>query len=560
MLSAVPLELLFNIVEFLPRSSLVALTRTEKGFAKRLTPQLYNDAVKWEFHRDELKDGVSTRNIPTDDQQAEETEETDEEFSDSDEDSSTATSDSDHTRDSLSCAYAFHCAKHWHSNIILDYFRSLPATALAGTWNDREWTLVHVAAQSGNIDLAEIAISKGIPLNGANNIIESRRNSTCPLVLAIQAGHEAMVWWLIEHGVNITGPVHVEGKKENILSQAAFYGSTALMRHIIEAQRCNLPPDDGTFSEGLSRFGLCYAVLAPNNRDRLPVIRLLLDEGADPCTSHTDHAAASTPVVILAALNRNLEVFELLLNRGADIHSTGSNKITPLMVAVENGHDEMVHLCLDRGADPTACQSTGQMTLSFAGGSRLPWDTVQRLFFAFQDAGGDLNSTEAEKPLPDSARMGDPALYFLPLHSFVAAGRIPAVRLLLRHGADPLAKGIVGVTALHVAISRYAERPLLFEDIVRELVDAVRRAGGSLNDQVTSNRARFDDPLGSTALHMAAKWKAAGVIRVLLANGADATILDNYGRSALQYATQERSKKCVELLSRATESHRVGTN
>ncbi|PLN75177.1 ankyrin [Aspergillus taichungensis] len=503
-------------------------------------------------------ESVSTRNIPKDDLRVEETEETDDE-SDSDEDSSTTSSDTDHTKDSPSCAYAFHCAKHWHSDIILSYLRSLPATALTGTQNDGEWTMVHVAAQSGNIDLAEIAISKGIPLNGASDAIESHRKNTSPLVLAIQAGNEAMVWWLIEHGANITEPVHVDGKKGNILSQAAFYGSTALLRHIIKAKRCDLPPDDVTLSEELSRFGLCYAVLAPSNRDRLPVIQMLLDEGADPCTSHTDRAS-STPVVVLAAWNRDLEVFELLLNRGADINSTGSNKVTPLMIAVKHGHDEMVHLCLDRGADPVAHQSTGQMTLSFAGGSGLPWDTVQRLFFAFQDAGGDLNTISAEEPLPHGAWMGDPALYYLPLHSFVAAGRIPAVRLLLRHGADPLAKGIIGVTALHVAMSRYAERPLLFEDIVRELVDAVRRVGGSLDDGMTSDRAHFYDPPGSTALHIASKQNAVGGIRVLLANGADATILDSDGRSALEYATERRNKRCIELLSRAVESHRGSAN
>lgn len=556
MMSALPLELLFNIVESLPRSSLAALTRTEKGLAKLLTPQLYNDAVKWEFHQDEIKEWVSTRNTSKDDQQAEETEETEDEFSDSDEDSVTTSSD---TTDTSSCAYAFGSAPRWHSDFILDYFRSLPAAALAGTRKDRDWTLVHVAAQSGNIDLAEIAISKGISLDGANHAIESHRNNTCPLVLAIQAGREAMVWWLIEHGANITGPVYIDGKKGNILGQAASYGSTALLRHIIGAKRRDLSLDDVTFSEELGRFGLCYAVLAPINRDRLPAIRLLLDEGADPCTSHTDHVA-STPVVVLAALNRNLEALKLLLDRGADINSTGRNKTTPLMNAVENGHDEMVHLCLDRGADPTACQSTGQMTLSFAGGSWLPWDTVQRLFFAFLDAGGDLNSIEAEEPLPHIARTGNPAPYYLPLHSFVATGRIPAVRLLLRHGADPLAKGIVGATALHVAMNSYNEKPLLFGDIVKELVDAIKRAGGSLDDGVTSDSTYLYDPQGSTALHMAARQNALGVLRVLLANGADATALDSSGRSALEYATEWRNKRCIDLLSKAVESHRVGAN
>ncbi|PKY06210.1 ankyrin [Aspergillus campestris IBT 28561] len=556
MLSALPLELLFNIVESLPRSSLAALARTEKGLAKSLTPQLYNDAVKWEFHRDEIKEYVFRRNIPKDDQQAEETEETEDEFSDSDEDSVTTSSG---TTDTPSCAYAFGSAKRWHSDLILDYCRSLSAAALAGTCDDRDWTLVHVAAQSGNIDLAEIAISKGIPLNGANHDSDSRCNRTCPLVLAIQAGHEAMVWWLIEHGANVTGPVHVDGEKGNILSQAASYGSTALLRHIIEAKRRDLPPDDVTFSEELSRFGLCYAVLAPINRYRLPAIRLLLDEGANPCTSHTDDVA-STPVVVLAALNRNLEALKLLLDRGADINSTGRNKTTALMNAVEQGYDEMVHLCLDRGADPTACQSTGQMTLSFAGESGLPWDTVQRLFFAFLDAGGDLNSIEAEEPLPQFERTGNPAPYYLPLHSFVATGRIPAVRLLLRHGADPLAKGIVGATALHVAMNSYNKKPLLFGDIVKELVDAIKRAGGSLDDGVTTDSTYFWDPRGSTALHIAARQNALGVLRVLLTNGADATTLDSSGRSALDYATQWRNKKCVDLLSKAIESHRVGAN
>lgn len=83
----------------------------------------------------------------------------------------------------------------------------------------------------------------------------------------------------------------------------------------------------------------------------LDVIKLLLDAGFDPnssneCLSHSSLGEA-------ARLGR-LDVVQLLLEHGADVNNqcNGELQETPLMLAAEAGHQEVVKLLLRLNADP----------------------------------------------------------------------------------------------------------------------------------------------------------------------------------------------------------------
>lgn len=72
-----------------------------------------------------------------------------------------------------------------------------------------------------------------------------------------------------------------------------------------------------------------------------------------------------------AAAQGDVEMVELMLQHGAKIDATGKGAsnlfgATPLMLAVEKGHERMVTLLLQKGANKTAKDSLGKNALDYA--------------------------------------------------------------------------------------------------------------------------------------------------------------------------------------------------
>jgi len=121
-------------------------------------------------------------------------------------------------------------------------------------------------------------------------------------------------------------------------------------------------------------LGLGASIDKPESRRRLTplhlsaefacteVFDLLLDSGANP---HAVTHKGTTPLY-RAARGGSIHILKRLKDHGCDVNSRTFDNWTPLMEAVERGHEEVVGLLLEWGADLHVCSDEGLAVLSLA--------------------------------------------------------------------------------------------------------------------------------------------------------------------------------------------------
>jgi ankyrin repeat protein len=386
------------------------------------------------------------------------------------------------------------CVGRWHSGIILDYFCARPTHVLTHA-DEIGRSLLHIAAGGGNAKLSQILISKGL------NIEAKDACGTTPLLQAARNAKEAMMDWLLDEGADVTA---FDLYNRTVLLQTVMACSGVMVQRVIEAIKKQR-------TVGQSPNG---DIFAPSTGGR----------------------------VLHAAIFRGDEFkARLLLDNGADASAANSYGTTALAAAAIHGYNKMIHLLLDRGADVLPFDTLGRSALTGAAESQCDWSTVQRLFQATLEAGGDITA---------GAEAGDG---LTPLHYFARQGCMPAVELLINNNADVLARSETGVTALNLALFRYPDNPSLYEDICRLLIETIDRVNGDYDHILPS-----EDPLtGGTSLHLAAQHGSETLVRLLINSRVDVMALDDKGRSALDLATLSCHEAAAQLLSHEMKSRQL---
>ncbi|RVD89722.1 uncharacterized protein DFL_000717 [Arthrobotrys flagrans] len=220
--------------------------------------------------------------------------------------------------------------------------------------------------------------------------------------------------------------------------------------------------------------------------------------------------------VHLAAYAGVYESMTGMLDRSADLEAKDKWGRTPLMWAVRNGHEAVVRLLVDRGADLEAKNNTwGQTSLMSA--AENGHEAVVRLLVG---RGANLEAKDrwGQAPLMSASRNGYEAV----------------VRLLVDRGADLEAKDKWGRTPLMSAAWNGHEA-------VRLLVDR----GADLEAK---------DDSGRTPLMLAAVDGYEAVVRLLVDRGADLEAKNYWGQTALMWAAEGGDKAVVKTLKEERDS------
>ena len=437
-------------------------------------------------------------------------------------------------------------SQHWYLALRLLADREVDET------DDDGNTLLHLAADSGQLDAIQLAVKSGASLVVENNEgqtpcqlaqkrrtkpVETVKNNDSP-ILTLQAacrdGDAQAVKVALCQGVSVQ---HRDEQNENTpLHTACENGQTQIASLLIQlGAEVDTRNKDGVTplylackfghketAELLLRRG--SKVDTPDTADATPLYwacqrgdtataGLLTEHGAD--INAARNSDGSTPLH-LACQSGHKDVAALLIERGAGIDNTNKAGFTPLHFACSSGLMETAELLMGRGAGIDEANEAGFTPLHFACSSGL-METAELLI----GRGAEIN-----------AKTGTG---LRPLHLACWFGQFDVVQLLLDRDADVSVTDSRWYTPLHYASSTG------HSDICKKLVVGLLL---DLSDDDINAR----DAGGYTALHVACKSGHVKVASLLLAHGASINEVDKDDRTALHEACKSGHVKVVSLL------------
>ncbi|WP_431113149.1 ankyrin repeat domain-containing protein [Variovorax paradoxus] len=324
-------------------------------------------------------------------------------------------------------------------------------------------------------------------------------------------------------------------------------------------------------------------VFAAAHQGHCPLLKLLVDHGADP---EVLDEALGTPLEI-ASFHGHEDVVRFLLAWGADPNHARRNGRSPLIAAVIGGRDAVVRELIAFGANPVAGddkQWTARMHAAWYArcdiapilgrpglslhladaaatgdlaqiGVRLAaGDLVDQL-----DGYGDSpliwacragHLSAAERLLDAGASLRAVGVSGSPAEVAAQRGHLEVVEMLLARGVDPqiglnaaVKAGHLNVVRLLVGAGARADGRALVAAVSAEQLESARlliALGAPVNEQSTA---------GLTALHCAAYSGNIEMVELLLAQGADPSIIDQEGKTPAQIAEEEYWEELVAVLS-----------
>jgi len=409
-------------------------------------------------------------------------------------------------------------------------------------------TAIHWAAQSDDLETADLLIGAGAQVSTANDY------GITPLLLASQNGSAAMVERLLKAGAK---PNAALPTGETALMTAARTGKPGAVQALLVHGA-----DVNAKEPLLGQTALMWAAAQGHSE----VVQLLVEGGADVRAKSNPgslrqpsivHTGGFTPL-LFAARSGDIKSSRILLAAGANVNETAADGMTPLLMATIRGHLEYAEFLLDQKANPDIA-TAGLTPLHRAAGE---WNSLvtQRIGIATEDnnewgvlggmrgqvkldfiklllaRGANPNARTTKNPprygSGGGPRFGDsrtPLIGGTPFIFAAMAGDVPAMRLLLAAGANPKAATDDETTALILAAG-FGYNPdggRVTEANALEAVKLLVELGVDVN---------ATNDMDSTALHGAASRGANSIIQFLVDKGADLEAKNARGWTAMTYA------------------------
>ena len=410
-------------------------------------------------------------------------------------------------------------------------------------------TPLHYAVYNGDLVLVETLIKAGANVNVLNNYGSS------PVAEAAILGDAAIMAALLAAGADPESP--------------NTDGQTALM---VVARSSNLDTaqlllDAGTDVNATEQWRGQNAVIWAAGQSQPEMLDLLLKAGGNANSRSILNErerqisnerrfqwrpAGGLTALMYAAREGCLDCVRLLLDAGADIDQGDAENVTPLLAAIINMHFDTAKLLVERGANINKWSLRGENPMYSAvdvntvphGGypDRPSNDTttslqmIEILLAAGANPNLQLKLQPTYRHIKDD-RGADPMLGIgaTPLLRAAKAFDIPAMELLLKHGAHPNLPNRNGTTPTMAAAG-------LGSTNIDTRGDYATPLAGLMSQQalvvMLANGGEVNGPdnAGRTALHGAAGWGWNEAVAYLIEQGADIKAADSSGLTPLDAA------------------------
>ncbi|XP_041477004.1 fibronectin type 3 and ankyrin repeat domains protein 1-like [Lytechinus variegatus] len=172
-----------------------------------------------------------------------------------------------------------------------------------------------------------------------------------PLMAASQKGVVEMVDLLIEHGADINMQ---NGSGKDALMLSCFAGHLDVVRRLLAHGASWEKKDLG------GSTALHWAVDGGHKE----IVQWAIMDGSK--IDEKDSSSEWTPLMRCAAMGGNHEIGEILLLAGANVNMKDKDHKTPLMIAALNGHQKLVKVMVEQGADPLVKTEHGMSAYEMA--------------------------------------------------------------------------------------------------------------------------------------------------------------------------------------------------
>ena len=362
------------------------------------------------------------------------------------------------------------------------------------------------------------------------------RSNPATLIDAVRAGNRDAVRALLRGSVDVNAP---ERDGTTALHYAAQVDDVEAAQMLLKA---------GARADAANRHGSTPLSLAAINGSAA-MIGALLDAGA----AANGVVANGQTVLMTAARSGNPAAVRLLLDRGANVAAQEDLLgETALMWAASENHAEVVSLLIARGADPNATSKAlsfpkdrfgleGVLTILPRGGwpalMYAARDGANRAAAALVDGGAAVNAADVEGTTP--------------LLRAIQNAHWDTAAVLLEKGADPNLADSTGTAALYAAVdmsslgevygrpARKVTDRLSALDVIGLLLERGANPNAKLRQPTLTRAHTPGDPVlgdGTTPLMRAAKHGDHRAMSLLLARGADVTLTQRSGGTALMFA------------------------
>ena len=385
-------------------------------------------------------------------------------------------------------------------------------------------TALHWAVWKDERSIVQLLIRAGADTNARN------KDGDTPLHIAAFRGHDGLLDQLVAPGVNID---QRNKAGHTALHIAAANGHNILLKYLLATKA------DVSIRDGQGKHVLHHAI--DNKR-----------------------------------LNRDVETIRVLLAHGVMSQEADFNNMTPLHLAVQFTHQDIISLLLQK---------------DYGNSIDVP---IHRKNWSAQMVDGSVYYSPYHSVVQESER-GELYAGYTPLHAAALFGSAAIVALLLNRGARPNAQGEYGETPLHLALSasigeskiedswsdsmNYVEGTLdmIIDDPEEDYKEAYEYIHGIRKNAIITlleNRdvdvtiqdvrsrtclhmIRYSDCEGSeyvakilekgcdpntcndkgeTAVHLAARGGDHESLEIFLRHGADPLMVDNHGLNAIHHA------------------------